>query len=41
MVRDNRTRATDVGGTINYWNKVRSGERKYIYPYINNVNKIF
>lgn len=40
MVRDNRTRATDVGGTISYWNRVRSGEKKYIYPYINDVNKI-
>lgn len=40
IVRDNRTRATDVGETINYWNSVRSGEEKYIFPYINNVNKI-
>lgn len=40
IVRDNRTRATDVGATISYWNTVRSGEEKYIFPYINNVNKI-
>lgn len=40
IVRDNRTRATDVGETISYWNTVRSGEEKYIFPYINNVNKI-
>ena len=40
IVRDNRTRATDVGKTINYWNKVRNGEEKYIFPYINNVDKI-
>ncbi len=40
IVRDNRTRATDVGKTINYWNTVRSGEEKYIFPYINNVNRI-
>jgi len=40
IVRDNRTRATDVGKTIMYWNTVRSGEEKYIFPYINEVNKI-
>ena len=40
IVRDNRDRATDVGGTISYWNKVRCGEEKYIFPYINNVDKI-
>lgn len=40
IVRDNRTRATDVGATICYWNTVRNGEEKYIFPYINNVDKI-
>lgn len=40
MVRDNRTRSVDVGGTIAYWNKVRSGEEKYIYPYINNIDRV-
>ncbi len=40
IVRDNRTRATDVGKTISYWNTVRSGEEKYIFPYISNVNYI-
>lgn len=40
IVRDNRTRATDVGNTISYWNTVRSGEEKHIFPYINNVDKI-
>ena len=40
IVRDNRTRATDVGNTINYWNTVRSGEEKHIYPYINNIDRI-
>lgn len=40
IVRDNRTRATDVGATIGYWNVVRDGEEKYIFPYINSVNKI-
>ena len=40
IVRDNRTRATDVGKTISYWHIVRDGEEKHIFPYINNVNKI-
>ena len=40
IVRDNRTRATDVGNTINYWNTVRSGEEKHIYPFINNIDRI-
>ena len=40
IVRDNRTRATDVGETISYWNRVRDGEEKYIFPYINNINRI-
>ena len=40
IVRDNRTRARDVGKTILDWNKVRSGERKYIYPYIDKIDAI-
>ena len=40
IVRDNRTRARDVGKSIEDWNKVRSGERKYIYPYINKIDDI-
>lgn len=40
IVRDNRTRNTDVGKTIMYWNTVRRGEEKYIFPYINNVDTI-
>ncbi len=40
IVRDNRTRARDVGKTINEWNSVRSGEKKYIFPYINNIDYI-
>ncbi len=40
IVRDNRTRATDVGNTITYWQTVRIGEEKHIYPYINNIDKI-
>ena len=40
MVRDNRTRATDVGATIDYWNIVRSGEEKHIFPHITNIDKV-
>lgn len=40
IVRDNRTRSKDVGSTIEYWNMVRSGEEKYIFPYIDKVDKI-
>ena len=40
IVRDNRSRSYDVGGTINYWNTVRCGEEKYIFPYINTVDWI-
>ncbi len=40
IVRDNRSRATDVGETINYWNTVRCGEEKHIFPFINNVDRI-
>ena len=40
IVRDNRSRAYDVGKTISYWGKVRYGESKYIFPFINNVDAI-
>lgn len=40
IVRDNRMRATDVGKTITYWQTVRNGEEKYIFPYINNIDRI-
>lgn len=40
IIRDNRTRATDVGETISYWNTVRNGEEKNIYPYVNAVDKV-
>ena len=40
IVRDNRTRARDVGKSIMEWNSVRSGEKKYIYPFINNIDYI-
>ena len=40
IVRDNRTRATDVGQTICYWNIVRNGEEKNIYPFVNDVDTV-
>ena len=40
IVRDNRSRAYDVGVTITYWNKVKAGEQKHIYPFTNKVNKV-
>ena len=40
IVRDNRSRSFDVGKTITYWNTVRVGEEKYIFPYINSIDKI-
>ena len=40
IVRDNRTRSTNVSSTIEYWNMVRSGEEKYIFPFIDNVDKV-
>lgn len=40
MVRDNRSRGTDVSETIGYWQSVRNGEEKYIFPYIHNANTI-
>lgn len=40
IVRDNRTRGKDVAFTIGYWNTVRSGEEKYIYPFLENADKI-
>jgi uridine kinase len=40
IVRDNRTRATDVGQTISYWNIVRNGEEKNIYPFVNGVDRV-
>ena len=40
IVRDNRTRATDVGQTICYWTMVRNGEEKNIYPFVNSVDTV-
>ena len=34
IVRDNRTRGKNVNQTIGEWQVVRSGEEKYIFPYV-------
>ena len=38
IVRDNRVRGKRVEDTISYWQKVRSGEVKYIFPYIHQAD---
>jgi uridine kinase len=40
IIRDYRTRATDVSETIEMWQTVRSGEEKYIFPYIHQADVI-
>ena len=40
MIRDNRTRGTNVSETMEFWQKVREGEEKYIFPYIPQANCI-
>ncbi|MEG1287765.1 MAG: nucleoside kinase [Bacilli bacterium] len=40
IVRDNRTRGYDVKTTIDKWQSVRSGEEKYVFPYIHQANVI-
>lgn len=40
IVRDNRTRGKKVEDTIAYWETVRSGEVKYIFPYIHQADVI-
>jgi uridine kinase len=40
IIRDNRTRATDVSETIWMWQTVRRGEEKYIFPYIHQADVI-
>ncbi len=34
IIRDNRTRGKSVSETISEWQVVRSGEEKYIFPYV-------
>ncbi len=40
MVRDNRTRGKSVDDTIREWNLVRTGENKYIFPYVYQADMI-
>ncbi len=40
IVRDNRTRGYGVATTIHNWKVVRSGEEKYIFPYIHQADII-
>lgn len=40
IVRDNRTRATEVAKTIELWQNVREGEEKYIFPFIHQADCI-
>lgn len=40
IVRDNRTRGTDVSKTIELWQSVREGEEKYIFPFIHQADCI-
>lgn len=40
MVRDNLTRGYGVDRTMHAWQKVRAGEEKWIFPFINEANVI-
>lgn len=40
IVRDNRTRGKNVAQTIGEWQLVRSGEEKYIFPYVYQADMI-
>jgi len=40
MIRDNRTRGTNVSQTIKNWQTVRNGEEKYIFPYIHQADVV-
>lgn len=40
MIRDNRTRGTNVSETIKTWQTVRDGEEKYIFPYIHQADTV-
>ena len=41
MVRDARTRHTDVTATMAMWDSVRAGEEKYIFPYQEKADVMF
>ncbi len=40
IIRDNRTRGTDIAKTIELWQSVREGEEKYIFPFIHQASCI-
>lgn len=40
IVRDNRTRGTDVEGSLARWDSVREGEEKNIFPYQDNADYV-
>ncbi len=40
IIRDNRTRGTNVSRTIELWQGVRDGEEKYIFPYIHQADVV-
>jgi len=40
IIRDNRTRGKSVSDTIREWQLVRSGEEKYIFPYVYQADMI-
>lgn len=41
IIRDARTRGYSAEETIASWNKVREGEEKYIFPFQNEVDKVY
>ena len=41
IVRDNRTRGSNVEATLESWSKVREGEEKYIFPYQDDADYTF
>ncbi|MBQ9008045.1 MAG: nucleoside kinase, partial [Clostridia bacterium] len=41
LVRDARTRNTEINETLDMWDDVKIGEIKYIYPYMEEANVVF
>ncbi len=41
MVRDNRVRGYSPEHTLKWWDNVRNGEEKYVFPYQDSANVIF
>lgn len=41
LVRDNRTRGSDISQTLDMWTNVRVGEEKYVFPFQHNVDVIY